>query len=160
MAAAGPLAWGLMALAAVGAALLVAAELSTITSIEIGAAECADRAFGADRDICSDTGGERHGYALILLALLVVVMAWGAAAGRSRPAALALLVVGGVVLGIALLGDLPETDDTRGLEIRYTEVTAEAQSGLTLEIVAGALIVLAGVAGFFARREPDEEEET
>jgi hypothetical protein len=157
--ASGPLAWAILGLALAAAILLVAAELSTITKIEIGAADCVDRALGTDRDICETTGGERHSYAFVLLAAFGLLMAWGAAAGGSRPAALAMLAVGAVVLAIALLGDLPASDDTRGLDVKYTEVTAGAERGLTLEIAGAVMWLGAGALALLALRRARADDE-
>ena len=84
-----------------------------------------------------------------MLGVFAALLAFGAAVGRSRPAAFALLFVGVVVLVVALLGDRPTLDDKRGLEVYYGEAgtTGQAGGGYTLELIAGALaLVAAGVA--------------
>ena len=50
-------------------------------------------------DNCSQKGFERSSVALLLLGLLTFAMGSGAAFGRSRPAAVALIAIGVVVLG-------------------------------------------------------------
>jgi hypothetical protein len=80
----------------------------------------------------------------VLLGPLTAAMAWGAGVGRSRPAGAALLAVGLVVLGIALLIDPPVTDETGAIGPRFEGARAQAEIGFTLELVAGALASLAG----------------
>jgi LPXTG-motif cell wall-anchored protein len=127
---------------------MVATEFSTIQSVRIGDSTCG-AAEERLRSICSTTGGEQHNYALLVLGLFAALLAFGAAVGRSRPAALALLFVGVLVLGIALVGDHPTLDDRRGLEVYYGEAgtRGERGGGYTLELIAAALaIVSAGIA--------------
>ena len=75
-----------------------------------------------------------------MLGVVRALLALGAAVGRSRPAAFALVVVGVVVLVIALALDRPTLDDTRGLEAYYGDDGTEPQTGggYTLELIAGA----------------------
>ncbi len=80
----------------------------------------------------------------MLLALVMATMAWGAGLGGSRPAAAALLALGVVVLAIALLIDLPVTDDTGAIGPRFDGAEAQAEIGFTLELVAGAIAAVAG----------------
>ena len=83
--------------------------------------------------------------ALLLLGLLTFVMGSGAAFGRSRPAAVALIAIGMVVIGVAFALDLPASDDTGVIGQDYAEAHASAGIGLWFEVVGGALAVLAGV---------------
>jgi hypothetical protein len=101
-------------------------------------------------DRCELSGFERNGGAFLLVAALVAAMAWGAGFGGSRPAAMALVVVGVGVLAWALLVDLPVTDDTGVLGRNFEGAIAAAGPGLTIEIVAGALTVLAGAVRLLA----------
>jgi hypothetical protein len=105
--------------------------------------------------VCSTTGADAHGHALWLIALLVLVFGFGAAIGRSRPAALALVACGLVALGIALIGDSPGLGDLRGLQANYTSVQAHAGTAFVLELVGGALAVLAGVLALTGRRKAE-----
>ena len=138
--------------------LMIVTEFATLFSIEVGSgglrASCEDLARPELRDDCVRTGGEQHSYALLLVALLTLLMAFGAGLGQSRPAAAALLVAGAVALGIALLGDLPDSDRTGQIGEDFTDARAEARSGLYLEMVAGALALAAGALRFvFPPRE-------
>ena len=149
-----PLALAVTAAGAIAAVLLVATEFSTVASVDVagGSCEVINDSDPALADRCTLSGFERNGGAFLLLAALTMLMAWGAGVGGSRPAALALVAVGVVVLGWALLVDLPVTDDTGAIGISFEGATGEAGPGLTIELVAGALALGAGVAGMLARR--------
>jgi hypothetical protein len=137
--------WGVLALGLGGAILLVVTEFTTLYSVDVVTATCEDLADPNLAETCVTKGGEQHGYAFVLLALLVLAMTYGAAAGRSLPAALALSVVGVVVLGIALLGDRPDTDQTGAIGANFEDARTVTGSGLWIEIVAGALCLGAGL---------------
>ena len=130
------------------AALMGLAEVLPIVSVDVasGSCEVINDSDPALADGCVQSGFERHGPALLLLGLVTAVMAWGAGLGGSRPAAAALVAVGLVVLGIALLIDLPVTDDTGAIGPRFEGARAQAEIGFTLELAAGALAALAGAA--------------
>ena len=124
--------------------LAIAAELSTVVSIEVVTATCEDLADPRLADSCDTTGAERHSYALLLLGILGLLMTLGAAAGRSRPAAAALLVVGLVVLAIGLLTDLPATDDVGAVGANFSDAEAKPGLGFWFELAGGALMTAAG----------------
>jgi hypothetical protein len=123
--------------------MLFVAELATLSYRTIGIGGCDSR---EDPGLCTTTGGDAHSHGLWLLALLVLVLALGAAVGRSRPAALGVIACGVVALVIALGFDAPDLGDTRGLEARYTQVHAHTGTAFWLEIIGGALAVLCGLA--------------
>jgi hypothetical protein len=139
--------------ALVAAVLLVATEFSTVASVKVSKTSCeviqdADPGL-ADR--CSLSGFERNGGSFLLVAGLMVVMGWGAGIGRSRAAAAALVALGVAVLAWALLVDLPVTDETGALGSSFEGARGQAGTGLTLEILAGVLAVLAGALRLRAR---------
>ena len=148
--AAGPLGWAVLALGIGAGALMIATEFSTIYSVEVGIGDCGDLARER-RDDCVSTGGEQHSYALLLLAVLALVMAFGAGAGRSRAAAGALIVVGALVLALALLGDLPDTNETGQIGENFTDAKAEPRAGFYIEILAGLLALAAGTLRLMGR---------
>jgi hypothetical protein len=127
------------------ALLLVLTEVSTLFSIDVATATCSDLADPDLADRCDTTGGEQHSFALVPVALLVAVMAVGAGLGGSRPAGIALIGAGVVVLVITLLFDLPDTTKTG--EIGSTFASAEAEKGpaFWFELLGGILAVAAGV---------------
>jgi hypothetical protein len=129
---------------------MIVAEFSTISYVKISTiASCSDLPVTTSakvRDACSLSGHEQHHFALLILGLVAIAMAVGSAIGRSRPAAFALFAIGLVVLGIALIGDRTTIHDTRGLDILFEHPKGVAGSGYSLEILAGALAVLTGLA--------------
>ena len=137
-----------MAVAALLAgALMLLTEVTTVISVDLKNTSCEVIYDSNPRlaDNCSQTGIDRSSVALLLLGLLTFVMGFGAAVGRSRPAALALIGIGVVVLGITLLRDLPASDDTGLIGRDYAEATASAGIGLWLELIGGILAVVAGL---------------
>jgi hypothetical protein len=133
---------------AVAAALLMfLAEFTTVISVDVAVGSC-DTIYDTSpslADDCEQTGFERSSVALLLLGVLTLAMGFGAALGKSRPAAVALVVIGLVVLGITLGLDLPASDDTGLIGRRYAAAEAAAGTGLWLELVGGALAVVAGL---------------
>jgi hypothetical protein len=152
---ASPLSIGVTAAGLVAALLLVITEFSTIASVDVasGSCEVINDSSPELADRCELSGFERNGGSFVLVAVLAAAMAVGAGLGGSRPAAVALAVLGAGVLAWALLVDLPVTDET-GVLRSYEGATASAGPGLTIELVAGALAVLAGAARLLVR-EPD-----
>jgi hypothetical protein len=148
-----PLAIGITAAGLVAALLLVLTEFSTVASVDVASGSC-EVINDTDPDLadrCKLSGFERHGGSFLLLGALAAAMAWGAGLGGSRPAAVALVAVGGIVLAWSLLADLPVTDETGSLGRNFEGATATAGPGLTLELVAGALALAAGATRLLAR---------
>ena len=133
--------------------MLVVAEFSTVSYRTIGIGACADR-VGPDK--CRTIGHDAHAYSLLILAVVGLVMAWGAVAGRSRAAAYATAAIGIAVLVIALVIDLPSLDDKRGLEKLYNDVGTHVGNGFRLELLGGVLLLLVG--GLAVGRLGEEEE--
>ena len=142
---AGPLALIVLVLGAAGGILLVVADLSTVVTVDVlTTGTCEEIADPEVRDACSVSGFEQHGGALILLGIAAVVMALGAARGASRPASVALIVIAVIVVGIAVLRDIPAAGETGLVGLRYEEAHAGASSGLYLEFAGAALCAAAG----------------
>jgi hypothetical protein len=127
---------GLLALPLAGAALLLAAEFTTLYEITVVTAVPEGGSFAA---------GPHHGYALGVIAAGIAVMTLGAVLGGSRPAAVALFVLALAALAIALAVDLPDVDETGLIGRTYDAARAEPRAGLYLEI-AGGCAALAGAA--------------
>jgi len=85
----------------VGAILLIVADLSTLIDI---------RVLTVSKD--SISGGSHHSYALLILGIFALPMAYGATRGGSRPAMAALAAIGAVALVIMLAVDLPDIHKT------------------------------------------------
>jgi hypothetical protein len=126
----------LLALAFVAVVLLVTAEFSTILQIRVG---------GVVQDRIK--GHERHGFALLLIAIAASLMAVGAVLGESRPAAWAVVLLGTIALGIALIGDLPHLNEVGQYRARFEDAKASGQGGFLLELL-GSLGLIAAGAGW------------
>ena len=147
------LALALTGLGLAAGVLMLMVDLLPVVSVDVasGSCEVINDSSPELADGCEQSGFERHGPALVLLGVVTAVMAWGAGVGGSRPAAAALVAIGLVVVGIALLIDLPVTDDTGAIGPRFEGAEAQAEIGFTLEIVAGVLAAVAGAARLFVR---------
>jgi hypothetical protein len=150
----GPLWIAVLAMAVVGALLMIASEFSTLRSVKVLTASCSDLADPSLRGSCVTHGGEEHSYALVLLGVVSIVMAWGATAGRSRPAGAALALLGAAVLVIALATDVPDLHKTGVLGDRFESAHAQAGPAIWMEIAGGALVFAAGVVATAVRRAP------
>jgi len=91
------------------------------------------------------SGGSNHSYAMVVLGLAALPMAAGATFGRSRPAAIGLIVLGLGALVIALIVDLPDTSSSGVFGRSFESATGSAARGFFLECAGGVLLVLAGV---------------
>ena len=138
-----------LALGILAALLIFMAEFTTIAAVDVAENDCEVIANLDERDRCSLSGFERHGGAFLLVGLFAGAMAWGAAAGQSRPAAVALVAIGVLVVAIALLLDLPETGETGAIGRNFEGASGERGVGFYLEIAGG---VLAGATGVMALR--------
>lgn len=126
------------AAALAGVVLLVIAEFTTLFEVTVGSLEVVKR---------STTGGENHGYALLVVALAATVMTALALRG-ARPPALALLALGVAALGVALAIDLPDARATGQLPeaVFFEQARARPGPGLYLEASGGVLLVVGGLA--------------
>jgi len=127
--------FGPVLLLVVAIALLVAAEFSTLREI---------KAVTAVPEGGLTSGGSHHGYALLVVAVAAVVMGYGAVRGGSRPAALALVVLGGVALAIVLVIDLPSLDDTGLIGRTYDLAEAHPSTGFWLELGGAVALIASG----------------
>jgi hypothetical protein len=120
----------------VAIALLVAAELSTLREI---------KAVTVVPEGGTTKGGDHHGYALAVIALAAAVMGFGAIRGSSRPAALAIVVLGAVALVIVLAIDYPSLDDTGLIGRNYDLAEANPSTGFWLELAGSVLLLASGL---------------
>jgi hypothetical protein len=141
-----------LAVAVLGALLMILAEFSTLRSVKVLTASCDDLADPSLRGACVTHGYEEHSFALVLMGLVTLFMAYGAALGKSRPAAAALIALGAAVVAIALLTDVPDIHKTGVLGDRFDSARAQAGPGLWIEIAGGALVLVAGVMATAAPR--------
>jgi hypothetical protein len=121
-----------------GAILLIAADLSTLIEIKV---------LTVSKD--SISGGSHHSYALLVLGLFALPMAYGATRGGSRPAMAALAAIGLGALVIMLAVDLPDIHRTGVIGQRFTDASASPKTGFYLETLGAFLLLIAGSAGLF-----------
>jgi hypothetical protein len=122
-----------------GALLLIVATFTTIIQITV---ETTTRAVDYD---AAQSGWNRHGPALIVLALLALWLLTAALRG-ARIAMTGLALTGLVALAIAVHWDRSHAHDTGSVGEVYTEATAEPGTGYYLETLGGALLLLSGSA--------------
>jgi hypothetical protein len=152
----------ILTLALLAALLLVIAELATIASVSVDGESCEviNDASPELADRCSLSGWERHGGALILLALVTVGAALAARRGTSRAVGAILVAIGVVTLGLTLIGDLPVTNDTGAIGRDFANATGSAGLGFYLELLGGVLCLIAGALALIAARSDSESGET
>jgi hypothetical protein len=144
--------------AAIAGILMVVTEFATITWVDVADESCQVVASSDQRDRCRLSGFERHGGAVLLLGLAAGVMGLGAGLGGSRPAAAALLAIGGIVLAIGLFRDIPESGRTGAIGFNFAGAEAKKGTGLYLELVGGGLAVAAGLARLAVRSPTDRRQ--
>lgn len=154
-----------LVLALAAALLLLLAEISTIASIDVTGSSCEVLNDSSPElaDRCELSGWERHGGALILLAVLAAgagAVAWSAGSraatrdGLHTAAGAVLLAVAAAVLAITLIGDLPETNETGAIGFDFDGATASAGLGFYLELTGGVLCLLAGILALLPSKSP------
>jgi hypothetical protein len=130
-----------------GALLLVVATFTTIIEITV---ETTTR--GVDLD-AAQSGWDRHGPALIVLALLALWLLAAALRG-ARIAMTGLALTGLVALAIAVHWDRSHVHDTGAVGQVYTEATANPGTGYYLETLGGVLLLVSGSALLVFGRAP------
>ena len=152
----GGVAAAILAATLISSLLLLVAEFTTLFEVRT--------ATGA---VTSTGTGSHHGYALVPIALLAAVMGYAVWAAGSRPALIAIGVLGVLALLIALLGDLPDAS-ANGLVTRaahYVPASSRPSAGFYMETLGGVVLVIACVSGLVLiglptrgdRREPSAE---
>jgi hypothetical protein len=140
------LAWTILIAVLLGAAVLIVAEFSTLCTLKA--------ATRTSLPACGHAGAH-HGYALIPMALLAVVLGFAALGGAGRYAVIALGLVGLVALLIGLLHDLPAAQQARNLirvNGRYLTVASSPGTGMYLETLGAViLIITAGLGLLFGQ---------
>jgi hypothetical protein len=128
---------GLAAIASAGAICLLLATFATIIEIRVGTTT---RVPDHDTHL---SGWDRHGPALLLIALFAIVMVAGALRG-ARPAMIALVVLGLAALLIAVVGDVPDLNETGFIGEVYEDAAAGPKAGFYLETLGAVLLVASG----------------
>jgi hypothetical protein len=131
-----------VAVALAGALLLIVAEFTTLYTVHTASGPLPGH---------STSTGSHNDYALIPIALLVVLLAYGFYVAGSRPALLAIGFMGVLALLIALLGDLPDAHATGlvgGGSTHFVTATAKPSAGFFMETAGALLLLVACVCGF------------
>jgi hypothetical protein len=127
---------GLAAMACAGVICLLLATFTTVIEIQVGTTT---KIPGHDTQL---SGWDRHGPALLVIALFAALMIAGAVRG-SRPAMIALAALGLVALLIAVVVDVPDLHKTGFVGEVYEGAEAGPKAGFYLETL-GAVLLLAG----------------
>jgi hypothetical protein len=130
-----------------GAVLLLVASFTNVIVITVGTTS---RVLDADT---AQTGWDRHGPALVLLALLALFLLWASLRG-SRVAMAGLLVCGVVALAIPTKWDRPHIHEVGSIGDIYASATADPGAGYYFETLGGALLLLSGGALLVLGRTP------
>jgi hypothetical protein len=128
------IALGLSAFA--GALLLIAADFTTLFEIKAVTAV-----------IESVDGRDNHSWAMAIIGVAALPMAYGAARLASRPAMAALLALGIAAAVIVLAVDLPDVNRTGVVGERFTDAAASPRTGFYLESLGAALLIFSGAGG-------------
>jgi hypothetical protein len=129
-----------------GALLLLVAEFTALYQVHTAASTIPVRTVGT---------GHNDAYALVPLALLAAVLGIGVFTSGSRPALLAIGLVGFVALLIALLGDLPDAQRTGIWRPGFVYATATPSAGLYLETLGAVILIATCVLGFLGLDRPE-----
>ena len=132
----------LLAPLVVGAALLIVAEFLPLYEI---------RAVTAVPAGGHKSTGAHHGYALLVVGLALLPMAWGAVRGGSRPAAFAALALALIALFVALVIDLPDLNETGLIGRTYDQAEARPRVGFFVETLGATLAVLGAIGTLLLR---------
>ena len=133
-----------VALVAIGA--LVAAQWRDYSAVSVGT----DAYFGdvgavaPPPEVSSAPAHDAHGWVMLLIALLGIVMIAGAVLRRGR-LAIWLVPIGIAVLVISVAIDAPKGLDEGDAAVAYESASASLLSGFWLQIAAGAVLVACGV---------------
>ncbi|MDX6698344.1 MAG: hypothetical protein QOE65_1741 [Solirubrobacteraceae bacterium] len=129
-----------LALAAfAGAVLLVLSDFLTLFEVHTAA--------GVTVPGGSVKGHENHSYAMVLLGLAALPMAYGATRGGSRPAMAGLAVLGGIAIILALAFDLADATGTNTLARTFENAKGSPRAGFYTETLGAVLLLFSGVGG-------------
>jgi len=127
-----------------GSLLLVLAEFSTLFDVHV---------VTQSAPIKSVSTGSNNTYALVLIALIAAALAYGVARTGSRPALLAIGLLGLLALLIAVLNDLPAASQ-KGITRGFQLASNTAGPGVYLETLGAVLLLCSCVFGFMLLGAP------
>jgi hypothetical protein len=154
-----------VAVAAVAVAVLIALAASQwvdYRSVSVGnfAYTGGVEAVAPAPAVDSERAGNAHGWVMIPLAAVGLVLVVAGLAGRRR-AALGLCVVGAAAIAISLLVDMPKGLDEGSAAVAYEGAEAHLLEGFWVQIVAGAALIAIGLllASYLRPARASEKEE-
>ncbi len=130
------------------ALLLLVAEFTTLYQVQTSA---------TSNTIKSVSTGSNHSYAMIPIAVIAGFFAYGVWRTGSRPALLAIGVIGVIALLISLLGDLPNAHATGLVHTvggRYAVATSSPSAGFYMETLGAVLLLVTCVSAFLMLGAP------
>jgi hypothetical protein len=131
-----------------GALLLVVAEFTTLFEVHVQTSPVPIKSVGT---------GSHHSYALIPIAVVVTVFAVAVLREGSRPALLAIGLLGVGALVLALVGDLPDARASGlvGTSVtHYVDANSTPSAGLYLETLGAVVLIITSGAGFLMLGSP------
>jgi hypothetical protein len=134
--------------ALLGALSLSVAELTTLYEVHTADSPVPVKSVGT---------GSNHAYGLLVIALCVAALGYAVWRAGSRPALLAIGVLGVTALLIGLLGDLPDASATGLISHggHYVNASSTPSAGLYLETLGAAILIVTCVSGFILLGPPD-----
>jgi hypothetical protein len=146
--AGGPVRAAILAGGLLGALLLVGAEFTTLFDVHVQTSPTPIKSVGT---------GSHHSYALIPIAVVAAVLAIGVLRDGSRPALLAIGLLGVAALVLALVGDLPDAQAS-GLvgtsTTHYVDANSTPSAGLYLETLGAVVLIITCGVGFLMLGPP------
>ncbi len=131
-----------------GALLLLVAEFTTLYDV---------KTTNGGVLIKSVSNGSNHAYAMVPIALLAALLAFAVWRVGSRPALLAIGLLGVLALLISLLGDLPDAHAS-GLigssTTHFAVASSRPSAGFYMETLGAVLLVITCVSGFIMLGAP------
>ena len=106
--------------------------------------------------IATGTVGSAHAYALLPVAVLAALLAYGVWRVLSRPALLGIGVLGAAALGISLLDDLPYAQEqgVKTIAGHYVLAANTPAIGLYVETLGAMVLIVTCVSGFILLGSP------
>jgi hypothetical protein len=138
----------ILAGALLAALLLIVAEFTSLYQVHIATSGV---------PIKTVSGGANHSYAMLLVGLVAAGLGLAVWQAGSRPALLALGILGVVALLIALLGDLPDAQATglAGSAAKgYVNASSTPSAGLYLETLGAVILIATCGLGFLILGPP------
>ena len=129
----------ILAGALLGALLMIVAEFTTLYQVHLAT---------SSEPIKSVSGGSNHSYAMIPLAIVAAALAVAVVRTGSRPALLAIGVLGVVALLIGLLIDLHDAQASGIATRQFVLASSTPSAGLYMETLGAVLLIATCGLGF------------